>query len=150
MSVLATSNGSGVSAVGVCVILLASCTSPEEQRAMDQQQCIGYGFTPGTDGAANCMMGIAQQRRAEWAADQRQRDQNAAIAAIAAQAQRDRDAQAARDAAAAAVGTGTTDSGFPRIDIPEVEMPTAPANMNCTRTVVTSGNAGSVTEHCQN
>jgi hypothetical protein len=138
-------------AVGVCAILLSSCVSPEEQRAMDQQQCIGYGFTPGTDGAANCMMGIAQQRQTQWAADQRQRDQNAAIAA---QAQRDRDAQAARDAAAAAVGpasgTGTTDSGFPRIDIPKVEIPTAPANMNCTRTVVTSGNAGSVTEHCQN
>jgi hypothetical protein len=51
--------------------LLAGCVSPEEQRAMDQRQCTGYGFTPATDAFANCMMNTSQQRDAQAAADRR-------------------------------------------------------------------------------
>jgi hypothetical protein len=56
--------------------LLAACgPTPAEQRAMDQNSCAGYGFTPGTDAFANCMMTTAQ-RRAN--AEQRRADQAAA------------------------------------------------------------------------
>jgi len=53
------------------VTLLVGCVSPEEQRAADQRQCAGYGFTPGNDAFANCMMNINQQREAQAAADRR-------------------------------------------------------------------------------
>lgn len=56
---------------GGCALLAAGCVSPEEQRAMDQQQCAGFGFPPGTYGFANCMMNLSQQRAAEQAASQR-------------------------------------------------------------------------------
>ena len=41
------------------------------QHANDQNACYGYGFQPGTDGFARCMMGTAAQRQAQQAADQR-------------------------------------------------------------------------------
>ena len=47
---------------------LIGCVSPEEQRAMDQRQCAGYGFTPGTDAFANCMISTSQQRDSQAAA----------------------------------------------------------------------------------
>jgi tRNA pseudouridine32 synthase/23S rRNA pseudouridine746 synthase/23S rRNA pseudouridine1911/1915/1917 synthase len=56
---------------GTAFALVAGCVSPEEQRAMDQRQCTGYGFTPGTDAFANCMMNTSQQRDAQAAADRR-------------------------------------------------------------------------------
>ena len=59
-----------VLAVG-CVLLVAACISPEEQRAMDQQKCLGFGFPPGTYGFAQCMMSVTQQREAQQAADDR-------------------------------------------------------------------------------
>ena len=55
----------------VCVSL-AGCISPEEQHAQDQQTCAGYGFAPGTDAFAHCMMTTAQQRDAIAAARQQQ------------------------------------------------------------------------------
>jgi hypothetical protein len=61
---------SGVLALG-CTLLLAGCVSPEEQRAMDQQKCAGYGFQPETVAFANCMMSTSQQRDAQQAADHR-------------------------------------------------------------------------------
>jgi hypothetical protein len=62
-------------------VLLAACVSPEQQRAADQQQCVGFGFAPGTDAFANCMLRISQQRQSEIAAQQRQQQQLDAAAA---------------------------------------------------------------------
>lgn len=48
---------------------------------MDQQQCAGFGFAPGSDGFANCVMRVSHQRQAEVAAEQakqRQAEQDAA------------------------------------------------------------------------
>lgn len=44
------------------VLLLAACVSPQEQQAMDQEQCSSFGFRPGTDAFANCMMQQSAQR----------------------------------------------------------------------------------------
>src|ERR1700743_2940100 len=45
--------------------------SAEEQRAMDQQKCSGYGFQPGSNAYAHCLMNVSLQRESEQAADQR-------------------------------------------------------------------------------
>jgi hypothetical protein len=41
---------------------LTACVSPAEQKAADSKQCQGYGFSPGTDAFANCMMTISNRR----------------------------------------------------------------------------------------
>lgn len=46
------------------------------QHTSDQQTCSGYGFTPGTDAFANCMMSTSQNRTAQ---EQIQRQQNTTI-----------------------------------------------------------------------
>ncbi len=88
--------------VGLGLALLAGCgpTAEEQaemaaaQRASDQGKCAGFGFTPGTDAFARCMMQIPTQREAQAAADCR------AAAAQAAADQRAKDAaKAAADAA---------------------------------------------------
>jgi hypothetical protein len=64
------------------------------QHAADQNRCFSYGFQPGTDGMAQCMMNTAAQREAQQAADRRM--------AAAQQAATDRQnaaIQAAKDAA---------------------------------------------------
>ncbi len=102
-------------------------------------------FTPATDAFAHCMMGLAQQRDAQDAADRRQ---NALNATIAEQAQRDRDAQAARDAASRPVSAPPSfpsAPSFPSMGIPAI--PT-PANMTCTSSSTTTGNAGTMTQNC--
>ena len=38
---------------------------------MDQNQCFGFGFEPGTDAFAECMMGLHQDRAAAEAASGR-------------------------------------------------------------------------------
>ena len=124
---------------GALGLLLAGCVSPDEQRAMDQQSCASYGFSPGTDAFANCMMTTAQKRQEQQAADRRQREMNAAIAA---QAQRDRDAQAAT----ASRPTTTYDStGFPTIEMPKMDVPNP---SNCSRNMRSAGNAGALTMAC--
>ncbi|AUH51067.1 hypothetical protein CXB49_09705 [Chromobacterium sp. ATCC 53434] len=50
-------------AIAISVPTLTSCASPEEIRAMDQGACTGYGFQPGTDNYANCMMKQADKRQ---------------------------------------------------------------------------------------
>jgi hypothetical protein len=45
-----------------CVLGLAACVTPQERHAMDQNQCYAFGFEPGTDAFAECMMGLHQQR----------------------------------------------------------------------------------------
>jgi hypothetical protein len=79
----------------VAIILLAGCgPTAEEQQAMDQQKCSGYGFQAGSDAYAHCMMNVSMQRDSEAAADRR------AAADRAAADQRARNAQqAAKDKA---------------------------------------------------
>lgn len=47
--------------------------SPEQQHAADQAKCAGYGYQPGTDQFANCMMKV-DTRREDKAAAQAQSD----------------------------------------------------------------------------
>ncbi len=89
---------------------LAACgPTPEQQAAMDaaqryadQQKCAGFGFAPGTESFAHCMMQTAGQRDAIQAADRRAAaiqnaaDQRARAAQQAAKDQADRDAWDAR------------------------------------------------------
>lgn len=46
--------------------VLAGCSTPEERAAgrlrFDTEKCTGYGFTPGTDGFAQCRMRMEQAR----------------------------------------------------------------------------------------
>jgi hypothetical protein len=77
------------------------------QRADDQNKCGGYGFQPGTDGFANCMMNTASQRDAQQAADRR--------AAAAQQAANDRQnaaIKAQKDAADKDAWDRTTHQGI--------------------------------------
>ncbi|MGI4793046.1 MAG: hypothetical protein ACRYG8_02965 [Janthinobacterium lividum] len=82
-----------VSTLMASLTLLAGCTSPEEQHVADQQRCGGYGFTPGSESFAHCMMDTSMQRDAEAAANHRAHDSNEALKAqqksvVEAQAQR--------------------------------------------------------------
>lgn len=49
-------------AVLALFFFLTSCSSPEQQLALDQRQCAAYGFSFGTESFANCMFSTAQQR----------------------------------------------------------------------------------------
>lgn len=122
---------------------LAACVSPEEQRATDQQTCAGYGFQPGTDAFAHCMMKTAQQREAQEAANARQR------AADQAAADRQKQAQAAQQARDAAAQTAQSHTATPPLVVPAIPttptIPTMPSNMVCTH--AQAGNAGSVSCH---
>lgn len=69
----------GVVTACVMCVLLTGCISVEQQRAMDQQRCQDFGFMPGTDAMANCMMNVSQQRQAEIAAQQRENTRNQMI-----------------------------------------------------------------------
>ena len=65
---------------------------------LDQQKCAGFGFAPGGDAFAHCMMTVNQQREAQNAADRRAAadrdaaDKRARDAAQAAKDKADRDA----------------------------------------------------------
>jgi hypothetical protein len=48
--------------LALTALVVAACVSPAEQKAADTKQCQGYGFTPGSDAFANCMMTIANRR----------------------------------------------------------------------------------------
>jgi hypothetical protein len=89
------------------VVLLAGCgPSPEEQHAMDQQKCAGFGFAPGSDAFAHCMMTVNQQREAQDAADRR-----AAADRAAADKRTSDAAQAAKDKADQDAWDKKTDQG---------------------------------------
>jgi hypothetical protein len=47
--------------------LLAACQTmtPEERRAADQRACVGYGFKPGTNAMAQCLLDLDLDRRAD-------------------------------------------------------------------------------------
>lgn len=53
-------------------IALAGCKSAAEQKADDRKTCEGYGYKPGSDDFARCMMTIDQNR-----AKMRDQDMNA-------------------------------------------------------------------------
>lgn len=65
----------------------AGCVSAEDQRAADQNKCASFGFQPGTDAFANCMMKQNAQRDED---DQRYLDR------LHEREQRDKDRKAAR------------------------------------------------------
>ena len=50
-----------------------AAVNPEQQRASDQARCAGYGYQPGTDQFANCMMKV-DMRRQDQADAQAQND----------------------------------------------------------------------------
>lgn len=57
-------------ACATCLLLcltLAACQTitPEEQRALDEQECRSYGFRPNTDAFAECLQRIELDRRAQ-------------------------------------------------------------------------------------
>jgi hypothetical protein len=57
--------------------LIAGCAAgptPEQRRAADQQTCMGYGFQPGSESFANCMMQTAQRRQDAQHNKQQQND----------------------------------------------------------------------------
>lgn len=124
-------------AVPLALLALAACVSPEEQRAMDQKHCAGFGFTPGTDAMANCLMQTAQQREAKQAADARQAAHDRMVAdqmrQQREQAQRAADAMANRQHQADVMRMMNAPS--PGIS--------SPGSAHCTS--VTAGNAGSLT-----
>jgi hypothetical protein len=121
--------------VGSCLLaaFLTGCNA-EEQKKIDMQACSGYGFKPGTNEYAACMMQTAQNRAAQQAASQRQQSYNDTIAQ---QAQKDRDAQeqAQRDAQNAA-HQAEIQNMMTSTSIPAVTTPTIPSidtsNMHCT------------------
>jgi outer membrane murein-binding lipoprotein Lpp len=121
------------------VILLAGCgPTAEEQRAADQQKCSGFGFQPGTQAFAHCMMEIYTQREDQIAADRR-----------AAQAQNaaDQRFQSALKAAKDKPDPGAWDSGNEQgTSISTPDLGTGPtAGMNCTTTINSSGSANNRT-----
>jgi len=123
--------------------LLAGCNSQDQQK-LDMQACSGYGFKPGTNEYATCMMQTAQNRAAQQAANQRQQSYNDTVAQ---QAQKDRDAkeQAQRDAESAA-HQAEIQKMMSDTSIPTVTTPTIPSidtsNMHCTGSQ--GANAGSM------
>lgn len=48
--------------VGALSGLAACAADPARLAAVDGEACSGYGFTPGTDGYANCRMRLQMQR----------------------------------------------------------------------------------------
>lgn len=114
------------------IALLAACgPTAEEQRVMDMRSCGGFGFAPGTDGFANCMLNVTQQREAQQAADRR-----------ASQERQARDAQARqiRDAAAAASAASSTASSTPA--------PRPAEKQSCTTSTKVEGNTTTTHEEC--
>ena len=51
----------------IVAVLVAGCqtVTPEQQRAADEQQCLGYGFKRGTTAFANCLQRIDLNRAAD-------------------------------------------------------------------------------------
>ncbi|HEY4191495.1 MAG TPA: hypothetical protein VGM46_02515 [Mesorhizobium sp.] len=50
--------------VALVPLVLAGCISDEDQRQMDQEKCDSYGFRPGSNSFASCMM-KQNERRAD-------------------------------------------------------------------------------------
>ncbi|WP_309085440.1 hypothetical protein [Chelativorans sp.] len=57
-----------LNSVCVCLLIgLSACETitPEQRRALDEQQCRSYGFRPRTDAFAECLQRIDLDRRAQ-------------------------------------------------------------------------------------
>lgn len=127
--------------------MLSGCgPSAGELRAMDTQRCAGFGFAPGTDGFASCMMSSTQQREAQDAADRRtsmviqaREEQDRRDREAADRARSDAESQRRRDDAQRTMDNGLTGIAMPHIDMPDI------SKMNCTSS--SSGNTGSLTCH---
>jgi metal-dependent amidase/aminoacylase/carboxypeptidase family protein len=129
----------GPAAVCAGLLLLAACgPTAEEQRAMDQQTCAGYGFAPGSEAMANCMMKTSQQRQAQQSADQR------AAADRAAADQRARAQQDAIDQDNWDRKTGQGKYANPSSSSASTDMPDL-SKMNCTSSSTTTGSANDQT-----
>lgn len=66
-----------VAVIGVVFSLsLTACgaVTPQQQHASDESTCAGYGYQPGTDKFADCMMKTAQRREDSKAAQDSQRE----------------------------------------------------------------------------
>lgn len=48
--------------IAIVPLALAGCVSAKDQRTSDQDKCASYGYRPGTNGFANCMMSRDEQR----------------------------------------------------------------------------------------
>jgi hypothetical protein len=48
--------------VALGLVLVSGCVSEQEQREIDQDKCSTFGFRPGTDANATCMMRQNSQR----------------------------------------------------------------------------------------
>lgn len=125
--------------VGVAAFGLLGCVSAEEQRAMDLQRCGGFGFAPGSDGMANCLLSVTQQREAEAAAERRAFEQNRLISdqrnrerEVAERSRRDAADEARRDDFMKSFNAAPAGFGMPSIN---------PANCRAT----SGANAGSLT-----
>ncbi|HTW27443.1 MAG TPA: hypothetical protein VME92_09980 [Acetobacteraceae bacterium] len=122
----------GLAVVAVGMTGLAGCgPTAEEQRAMDQQRCYGYGFQPGSEAFANCLMKTEQHREAQQAADRRAWQAQQA----AQQAAQQQQAQAAAQKGSAG-GSSSSSSGFSMPDM---------SGMKCTSTSTTSGSSNNST-----
>lgn len=53
--------------VATFALPLAACetVTPEQRRAADERTCAGYGFKPGTEATARCLLDLDLDRRAE-------------------------------------------------------------------------------------
>jgi len=51
-------------ALGLCVLCLIAACAPQQPTMSDDERCSNYGFTPGDNAFAQCMMQLDQQRRA--------------------------------------------------------------------------------------
>ncbi|CAO4163413.1 hypothetical protein [Methylorubrum populi] len=91
--------------VGACALMLSACVSAKEQRAMDLGQCADFGFQPGTDAFAQCMMDVSQQRE--------MMQQNRLLAQQAQLAARNREEESRRDLYRALSLQRTGDKNFP-------------------------------------
>lgn len=122
-----------------------------QQQAADQNKCSGYGYKPGTDAYADCMMATSQHRDQQQADAQRMK-------AWQQQQQANRDAKEAADRAAAdqrdrdnvqKMMNGSGSSSFippqPQVVSPQPVSPTTSGNCTSTTTSQSSDNAGSST-----
>ena len=66
----------GLIVLGMSYLLVSGCetVTPQQQHAMDQQRCAGYGYAPGTDRFADCMMNTSQRREDTAIAQKRDLD----------------------------------------------------------------------------
>lgn len=77
-------------------LALTACVSADDQLNIDQDKCASFGFQPGTDAFANCMM----QQSAK-----RDDDERRSMDRIRAQEQRDKDRKEARRRSASDIDT---------------------------------------------